>query len=388
MTVALDLRTELDALEEAVDLLSDSDPSSLADTESMERLLREHARIEAIVTQAAAAFDVSESWVVDGARNAAAWLVARCRLPKSQAKRLIRRGRELRHLPVVAEAWAQGTITAAQVDVVTPLYGPATEEALARDEPLLVEQAITLPYRSFVRAAAYWKQLADPDGAEMDDEARRGRRDVYLAHSFGGMWLGRITLDPISGAIVAGELERLEQEMFDADWAQAKESPGNEPTLALLARSPGQRRADALVEMATRSQMAPSDGRRPAPLFSVLIDYTRLRDQVCELADGTVLAPGALLPWLTSGYIERVVFAPGRRSEVSDTARIFTGATRRAIELRDRECTHPYCDVPADKCQCDHIVPYGDGGLTIEENGRMLCPWHNRQRNGQPPPDD
>ena len=76
---------------------------------------------------------------------------------------------------------------------------------------------------------AYWKQLADPDGAEHDDEERRGRRDVYLEQSFGGMWLGKITLDPISGAIVGGELERLEQQMFEADWAAAKERLGFDP---------------------------------------------------------------------------------------------------------------------------------------------------------------
>jgi len=95
---------------------------------------------------------------------------------------------------VVTDAWSQGTITAARVDLITPLRSPATEDALARDEELLVEQASSLPYRAFVRVAAYWTQLADPDGAELDDAARRGRRDVYLESSFGGMWLGRVTL--------------------------------------------------------------------------------------------------------------------------------------------------------------------------------------------------
>ncbi len=132
--------------------------------------------------------------------------------------------------------------------------------------------------------------------------------------------------------------------------------------------------------------MAPSDGRRPTPLFSVLIDYETLRGRVCELAGGTVIAPGSLLPWLDEAYLERVVFAPGRRVEVSATARLFSGATRRAIELRDRECTHPYCDVPASSCQVDHIVPYTAGGPTIEENGRLLCGFHNRQRSARPPP--
>jgi uncharacterized protein YbjQ (UPF0145 family) len=252
---------------------------------------------------------------------------------------VVRRGREIRPLPVAAEAWATGAIAAAQVDVLAGLRSEATEEALARDEEMLVDQARTLPYQSFVRVAAYWEQLADPDRVEKDEELRRAARDVYLERSFGGMWLGQLTLDPMSGAIVGGELERLEQAMFATDWAEAKAATGREPTLADLARTPGQRRADALVEMATRSKMVPEGARRPGPLFSILIDYgTAVR--ACELADGTVVAPGSLLPWLGEALFERAVFAPSRRVEVSERARLFIGATRRALGLRDRECAH------------------------------------------------
>jgi hypothetical protein len=377
----------LDVLTEAIDHLRGSGPSTYSDTESIECLYGELARLEAFITEATAAFDTAGNWVPDGARTAAAWLTTRCRLPKTEAKRIARRGRLLRDLPVCRQAWADGDISAAQVDVVSGLRRPSTEDALARDEEMLVAQARTLPYRSFVKTAAYWLQLADPDGVEEDDEYRRSRRDVYLDRSFEGMWLGKITLDPISGAIVGEELERIERAMFEAEWAEVRATLGRDPTVDDLPRTPGQRRADALVEMATRSRMAPVDGRRPGPLFSVLIDYERLRERVCELADGTVIAPGSLLPWLDEAYLERVVFAPGRRVEVSQTARLFSGATRRAIELRDRECTHPYCDVEASRCEADHIIPFPDGGRTIEENGRMLCGFHNRLRNARPPPE-
>ncbi len=87
---------------------------------------------------------------------------------------------------------------------------------------MLVSQASTLRYDHFVRAAAYWQQLADPDGAEDDEERRRDKRDVYLDASFSGMWFGRMTLDPISGTVVSTELERLERGLFEADWAQAR----------------------------------------------------------------------------------------------------------------------------------------------------------------------
>ena len=371
---------DLDVLTTMVDELTRSDPSDWVDGESIEGLHRQLTRFEAFVTEATAAFDATGNWAPDGAKTAAAWLAARCRLPKPTARRFVRRGRALRHLPQCGRAWADGDINSSQVDAIAALESATTHETLERDEGLLVDQARTLRYESFLRAVNYWKQFADPDGIEEDEARRIARRDVYLDSSFAGMWLGKMTLDPISGAIVGGELERLEQIFFEADWSAARESLGREPTAADLDRSPGQRRADALVEMATRSKIAPGDGRRPAPLFTVLVDYQTLHGRVCELAHGTTLTPGSLLPWLDQAYLERAVFAPGRRVEISPTVRLFTGSTRRAIELRDRECTHPYCDVPAAGCEVDHIVPYSAGGVTSQENGRLLCRFHNLQR--------
>lgn len=209
-----------------------------------------------------------------------------------------------------------------------------------------------------------------------------------MSPGFDGTFCGRISLDPISGAIVSGELDRLEKVAFEADWAEAKGRLGGEPTVFDLSRTPGQRRADALVEMATRSRRTPVDGRRPTPLFSVLVGYETLHGRICELASGVVLQPGSLLPYLNEAVVERAVFGPGSRVEVGAKTRLFAGATRRAIELRDRECTHPICEEPGSRCEADHVLAYASGGPTTQENGRLLCGFHNRLRNGRPPPGD
>jgi hypothetical protein len=299
---------------------------------------------------------------------------------------MVRRGKMLRHLPHVAQAWSDGAISASHVDAIARLRQPSTEAALQRDEDLLVRQAKKLRFEHFLRAVDYWAQRADPDGSEAAAEERRARRDVYLEPSFSGMYLGAITLDPISGAIVAEELDRLATEFFEADREKARAELGRDPTIEDLCRTSSQRRADALVEMATRSGTAPADGRRPAPLFTVLVGWETLGGRVCELAQGIALTPGSLVPWFEHVDLERAVFEPGGRIEVGIKARFFTGATRRAIEVRDRECTHPYCDVDAAHCQADHIQEYGDGGPTVQWNGRLLCGFHNRLRNNQRPP--
>jgi hypothetical protein len=101
--------------------------------------------------------------------------------------------------------------------------------------------------------------------------------------------------------------------------------------------------------------------------------------RLCELADGTVIAPGALTPWLSDALLETVLFdGPSTVISVS-RRRTFTGALRRAIQVRDRHCQHPAgCDVPAADCDVDHIVPFADGGFTSQFNGRLECPTQNR----------
>jgi hypothetical protein len=68
--------------------------------------------------------------------------------------------------------------------------------------------------------------------------------------------------------------------------------------------------------------------------------------------------------------------------------RIFSGATRRGVEVRDRECFHELCDVPASECEIDHVQPWAAGGLTVDDDGRAACGYHNRrrQRRSEPPP--
>ncbi|MGH9018076.1 MAG: DUF222 domain-containing protein [Acidimicrobiales bacterium] len=378
---------ELDVLEEAIDSLCAGDLGVYADAESVERFHRLARRLEAATTEVTTAFDSAGNWVPSGARSAAGWLAAVCKMPGGEARREIRRGRALRHLPVCEKAWLKGDIGGAHVDAVVGVRNDVTAAALARDESILVRQATSLSYRDFVRALGYWHQLADPDGVELDAAKVLAKRSVYLNSSYDGTWLGQMTFDPVSGAIVAGELSRIEKEMFEAEWKEATAGRAHEPTSVKLSRTPGQRRADALVEMAVRSRSAPADAKRPAPLFSVLVGYETLHGRVCELAGGTVVTPGALLPWLDQALIERVVFAPGNRVEVSTTARLFGGATRRAIEVRDRQCTHPMCEESTRRLEVDHIVPYSENGLTIQENGRLRCGFHNRLRNGREPPD-
>ena len=369
----------------AIDEVVAADPSVLADCGAVEALYRQLDRLEAAVCRASACFDAGGEWRADGARTAGAWIATRRRMPMSSARRRVQLGRALRHLPAVEEAWLAGDIGVAQVALVADARSDATEDALARDEAMLVGQAGELQFRHFVRTLAYWTQLADPNGAEAAAAKIHDSRRLHLSSSWKGQWYLDGIFDAIGGEILAQELKRIEKELFEADWAEAKARVGDGVGVGDLGRTAAQRRADALVEMARRSAAVPEGARLPDPLFSVVVDYETFQ-RTCELGRGSVVTPGSLVPWLDEASVQRVVFdGPSRVKNVGVRRRLFAGATRTSVQVRERECFHPYCDIPACECQVDHVVPWAEGGLTVDDNGRPACGFHNRERNRPPP---
>jgi hypothetical protein len=370
----------------AIDELVEADADVLADSETITALHRQLARLEAVATKAAARWDANRGWAADGARTGGAWLAATLRIPRPEANRRLRLGRALRTLPNAEHAWLAGEVTGSHV---AALDSARTTERLTEqmrlDEPELVAVATRSKFRSFEQHLAYWRQLHD-----LDDEEQRARRlvegrRVHLSPGFKGTWLLDGELDPIGGSIVHTTLTKIERELFEADWKAATEQLGREPLASELPRTAAQRRADALVEMATRARMAPANGRRPEPLFTIVIGQPRF-EQLCELASGAVVTPGSLVPWFSQAWIERMVFGPASRViDVGIRTRLFKGGTRRAVEVRDRnECFHELCDDPAE--QIDHVLPYEWGGPTVQDNGRCACAFHNRERHRRGPP--
>lgn len=69
----------------------------------------------------------------------------------------------------------------------------------------------------------------------------------------------------------------------------------------------------------------------------------------------------------------------GNPLDVGRTHRLFTGALRTALEVRDRGCAWPGCDRPVSWTQAHHIVAWQDGGKTSLDNGVLLCLFHHHE---------
>ena len=270
----------------------------------------------------------------------------------------------MHQVPAVADSVEAGRASTDHIDLLARAQRRAPER-YAADEAMLLEQCSKLRFADAERVVAYWLHHVDPDGtADAADDPERSSASV--SETLDGTVIVDATLVGADAGIFSDELRRLTTAQRHAD------------TAAGIVRTARQRRAAALIEMATRSASTPAGARRPRPLFTVLVGEDSFR-QLCETAAGRILTPGALVPHLETAELEVVLFDDNATVISVSRRRTFTGALRRAIEVRDRHCQHPSgCDVPADRCDVDHIVPWTDGGRTDQFNGRLECPAHNR----------
>ena len=211
--------------------------------EELAEAIGELGRLEAMLsaerTRLIGEWDRRGAWRATGAKSASAALASVDRSPKAECASKLRLERSLRELPIVRDAYRAGDIREAHARSLARARNPRSAMAMARDEAMLVQHAMTLSFASFTRAVEYWLQHADPDGADAEDLDRRDRRHVLLDQTLSGMWSGSTLLDPISGEIVGTELERREQELFEADWAEAKERLGTRPPPRRAEAHPG-----------------------------------------------------------------------------------------------------------------------------------------------------
>lgn len=365
---------ELDALL-SPDVLTEGEVAEAA--VGLERL---RSMLEARCARAASLVEAGQVWVADGARSATAWLAWRTHLPAGRLRRSAGCGRALRAMPATEAAFVAGAVGVEHVEHLARARELAPEAFAAGGEELLVREAGQLLFAQWVKAVAYWCQLAAPDTVE--DRARRQHQDrrAHCSRTVFAAVALDAQLDTIGGEIVARELDRLYQELFAQDLADARQRLGiQDPPLHELGRTPAQRRADALVLMARRSAAKPPGAVEPRVLLHVLAGIASV-ERMCELSNGTVVTPGQVLPLLTMADVERVVFAsPSKVIDIGHRRRFFDGATRTAVQLRDRCCTHPTCTVPFDQCEIDHIQPAAEGGPTTQDNGRCRCTYHHRR---------
>ena len=108
---------------------------------------------------------------------------------------------------------------------------------------------------------------------------------------------------------------------------------------------------------------------------------TRAVTYRCETVSGMPMSPSDVLDYAIAGHVQLFVMNTVTRDFAgSARVRLFKGALRHGIMIRDRHCQSPGCDTRAWYCQTDHIVRHTDGGETVPINADTRCgPCHRHK---------
>jgi hypothetical protein len=154
-------------------------------------------------------------------------------------------------------------------------------------------------------------------------------------------------------------------------------------------RTVGQRRADALVDLAHH---ALADGDLPdhggdRPQVLVTIRYDDLAGQLAAAdAAGTLNGPLGPIPVspetarrlaCDADIIPVVLGGDGAVLNLGRSQRTWTTAQRRAARLRDQGCVFPKCQAPLNTCDLHHLQLWARGGPTDHDNSAHLCHFHH-----------
>ncbi|HEY7564394.1 MAG TPA: DUF222 domain-containing protein [Acidimicrobiia bacterium] len=346
------------------DRIDNLDRASLDELgELLVRLEAVMGRLEVERARVLAEFDRRRGPESQEMRSATAWLKHHCRMSAARAHRTVALSHRLETLTHTAKAIETGGLSLDQARVVCDLpeyLDPELEAA----EVTLVNTIGPLSVADSKRIVDYWRSAVDGPGLLDDLDAQAEHRYLHASRTTAGMVKLDGLLEPLAGEKLLTALAAATPPRTDDDL-----------------RSPGQRRADALSDLA-RSYLdsgAGIGGEKPHLL--VHVDLTALHGHgggLHETADGTVLHPADIQTLACDCQITRIVFgAEGQPVDVGRASRTIPPWIRRAVIARDRHCVHPGCDMPARHCDVHHKIPWSQGGVTSVESSELRCRHHH-----------
>jgi Domain of unknown function (DUF222) len=349
----------LQPLAHAIDQL-DLPVDSVVLTETFALVDRLNAKLIAAVGE----HDAAELWRNDGATSMTAWLRHHTRRSGRDAARCAKTARRLRQLPVTAAAYRDGALSGGQVQAIVTNLKDRTVDFFARHETELVLELARLSVGDTAVAMQDWARRAHAvvgDGPE----PLLPERSLHLSRVLDGRHELSGSFDPEGGAVIATALRLA-----------ATGDVAGEP-----ARSPAQRRADALVDVCRRfldHQQQRRGGRHRPHLNIITTLHDLQRRGRGRLVDGTTLDPTTVGRLVCDAGIHRVV-TDGRSSilDYGTTTRTVPAPLFNALVIRDRHCRYPSCDRPPDWTEAHHIRWVTHGGPTALHNLVLLCSRHH-----------
>jgi hypothetical protein len=342
------------------------------------------ARADALELQllAAGAVDVPEE---TGARSTAAWLADETRDAHGAVRARAALAKTLDHTwTQTADALAAGLVNLAQVRVITEaletLPADLGDGLLAKAEAYLLENAAELGPRELRNLGRGLLHHLAPDIADEHERrrleaeetaAQAATRLTFRRRGDGTHDIHARVPDHIAGRLRA-YLEAL------ANPRRADVATSSEFYDLPLVRRHGLAFC-WLLESLLDTDLPQHGGT--ATSIMVILDYDALVSGlgIATTSTGDQLSAEQARRLACQARILPVVL--GKKGEILDLgrdARFFSRSQRRAMDLRDKECTTRGCHVPAAFCHAHHFRrPWSQGGKTDLADGKLLCPFHH-----------
>ena len=305
-------------------------------------LFRLAAQLEAQINRRLALFDARGGAAADGAVSTAAWLRRTCRLAPGAAHERVVVARQLTALPSTSADLAAEDITYRHAALIATATVELPEDDSEQAELILLEAARRCDPATLRKITTHLRCTVDPDGARSRDEDIHGRRRLFLSPILDGQFALDGALDAQGGATVLAALMALDSPIPDDD------------------RTPAQRRADALVELARRAldggDLPDTGGERPH--LTVTIDLASLTGTrgVGELDWAAPVSGEVARRIACDAGVSRVITAgPSEPLDVGRRTRVVPPALRRALIVRDKGCRFPGCDRPPQWTDAHHL---------------------------------
>jgi hypothetical protein len=378
---------------QVLDGLADVPTWSMTTGEQGEAVLLLHrlqARTAELELRVLAQADRSDVAAETAARSTAAWLAHETTQDPAVAHRQVRLAQALDERYVVTQrALAKGRIGLAHAQVVVraldALPGWCDEVLRDRAEQTLLEQAQTLTPAQLAVAGRHVAHVLDPQAADRHlgeqlarEEAAAARSCSLQLHDNGdGSVTGKFKVPALHAAMLTKALQALDNPALDRD-----------PTAERTRRPRPERRGAAFCQLLERmpADRLPQHGGVSATVV-VLIDHEALMSGIgtAGLDTGLRISAGeARRLACTAGIIpvvwQRVLGGASVVLDVGRKRRFHDGYQRIALAIQSGgTCTATGCGLPASMCHAHHDIPFGRGGPTDVEHGRLLCGHHHRR---------
>jgi hypothetical protein len=321
-------------------------------------------RAEAVFASGVRRFDTSGQYRADGALSVIAWLRSNCKLSGGAAAERVEVARALDQLPKTEAAFARGDVGYQHVAVLARAAEHVGVAAVRKAEASLLQAAESMDPGQFTGVAKHFEHRVD--AAAVLEEANRAheRRYVHVGEPMDGMVRLDGLLDAEGGAILRTALN-------------AGMLPGKDDD-----RTPGQRRADALVDLCRRKAGGSATGAGPRPHLVIRASLDTLLGTpgapAGELEVGGSVPAETVRRLACDAALTRITGRGELEAEISHASRSIPPSTRRAVEARDRRCVAGSCDRPPQWTDCHHLQHWTQGGPTQLPNLVLLCRRHHR----------